>query len=686
MSTFDIDRLALVVATPEGGGAEEVATGYFLTGDLVLTVRHAGPRGSVFAVRCESGGTEEQSWSPATVVWEGTSGVDAMLLRTEKAFGTWASPDLKPDKRSGAWVSSGYARAAEDDGNRKTQPLRGEFDESRGQGAWELSLGTDRNIQDKWQEYWRGLSGGPIFCDTEEGGLVGVITDASRVYENELRGLPVARLVADIEFVSHVSPSFLGALPDAQFCAVLTREGGSWDLLDKVSDVIGGHPSTFDRAHKDPVHIDVLKAIASVANWAATVKTLAQADYVVADVTGFQPAIMLLLGVRSVLRRGVTVSVTQDDLSDASTLPFNVQETRVISFVDDLDFYEDLHDSMSEGFTNLAKDPNYLDLPAYHAVRVPRPESWAESDHQNILLLCPYGGGYPEVFRNKLDVVIRASTDSAVARRMLDLRSPRLVGQALYEQIRWASRCIVDWSHWRANVFFELGVRLTCSERDPLLIIDARDRHGPRGLEGVTTLHQYQSLIRLLGPVLYNPESPRDNPESPRAALKGPLERWTQSLTSPLDTPDGVKDVDSLPPAGTFQAAQTSFQWRLEAVLNPPHREQQRRAEWILGSDPAMRPERLILFAGNPTFDAELLAAVRENWIAAWLYSRHLASAEDPYRDDLWEDLEVLGPLVQDMLKSSREKRHQTLRADIARFLRTRRPHRSHSEGSPDHG
>jgi hypothetical protein len=33
------------------------------------------------------------------------------------------------------------------------------------------------------------VSGGPIFSDEEAGGLVGVITDASRVYENELRGL-----------------------------------------------------------------------------------------------------------------------------------------------------------------------------------------------------------------------------------------------------------------------------------------------------------------------------------------------------------------------------------------------------------------------------------------------------------------------------------------------------------------
>jgi len=276
MSTFDSGRLALVVAKSEHGDAEEVATGYFLTGDLVLTVRHAGALGSVFEVRCESGGTEKERWSRATVVWKGTGGVDAMLLRTERSFGTWYSPHLKPDLLSGNWKSSGYPKAADDDGNRKTQPLGGTFDMSRGQGDWELTLATDRNIQEKRQEYWKGLSGGPIFSATEEGGLVGIITDASRVYANDLRGLPVARLTADIEFVSHIYPSFLGVLPEGQFCAVLTREGGSSDLVEKVSGVIGGHSDAFTEVRRDPVEIDVLEAIGSVSNWAATVKALAQ--------------------------------------------------------------------------------------------------------------------------------------------------------------------------------------------------------------------------------------------------------------------------------------------------------------------------------------------------------------------------------------------------------------------------
>ena len=66
---------------------------------------------------------------------------------------------------------------------------------------------------------------------------------------------------------------------------------------------------------------------------------------------------------------------------------------------------------------------------------------------------------------------------------MLDLRSPRLVGQALYEQVRWSSWCLVDLTEWRPNVFFELGVRLACSERDPMCIIQrsyAKDSRSAR--------------------------------------------------------------------------------------------------------------------------------------------------------------------------------------------------------------
>ena len=47
-------------------------------------------------------------------------------------------------------------------------------------------------------------------------------------------------------------------------------------------------------------------------------------------------------------------------------------------------------------------------------------------------------------------------------------------------------------------------------------------------------------------------------------------------------------------------------------------------------------------------------------------------------------ELEDLGPLVREMLKGSQEKRHQALREDIRRFLRSPEASRSDSGGSPD--
>jgi hypothetical protein len=108
-----------------------VATGYFLTGDLVLTVRHVADRPDrVFDVRADVGGSEEDRWSEAQLVWTGVGDVDAMLLRTADSFGNWKAPAFGAISGHGSWKSSGYAKIAayEDEGNRKTFPLDGSVD------------------------------------------------------------------------------------------------------------------------------------------------------------------------------------------------------------------------------------------------------------------------------------------------------------------------------------------------------------------------------------------------------------------------------------------------------------------------------------------------------------------------------------------------------------------------------
>jgi hypothetical protein len=594
--------------------------------------------------------------------------VDAMLLRTARSYGDWDAPVLRADIEAGNWESAGYAKISADEENRKTLPLYGSFGTSYGQGFPELALQTGQIISPNWETYWKGVSGAPVFLKEPDGGaLVGIVTEAHRASSNSLVGLPATRLLEDIHFRSAIAPpSFLGQLPRKPWCLVLTPERSTSDLVGHAGDVLAGR---FPDLHPEPIEVAVLDAIKSVDNWVATVEALARSDYLIADVTSYEPAVMLLLGIRSVLRRGVNVSVTSaDPASHGSATPFNVQETRVLASNDEW-FYENLHRAMAEGAANLARDSNYLDLPAYKAVRAPRPETWAEDDTRNLLVLCPFTKDYSELNWKKLRWIIQGRTHDMTPLRMRDLRSPRLVGQALYEQIRWATRCLVDWSEWRPNVFFELGVRLACSEHDPLCIIQ-RDNVGtspdPDGAQP-SRLRQHDLLRQLLDPVEYDRVQPRD-------ALKGALEWW---LSPPPRRSWRPPSPQVLPPAATFQVAQARFPWDQEkAMLAWPHTELREAAERIQGKDPQKDPERLILFADNEWFDAELRAAVRERWIAAWLYLRHLTTSDDTPPDATQTELVRVGRFALLALSKSSDPRHVQLRREIREFLRSDRPPR----------
>lgn len=231
MSRLDRSRIALVLAewTDDAGRPiEELGTGYFLTGELVLTARHVADKpGCVLRVRAEVDGSEESRWSNAVPQWIGLGDVDAMLLRTSRPFGNWEMPVLRAITDGGDWESAGYARIAADEreGNRKTQPLHGSYGLSLGQGPEEVALQTNQVISPHWESSWMGISGAPIFSkDSGDDGLIGIITDANRALSNGLVGLPATRLLNDIRFRAIIAPSFLSQLPSEPWCLVLTRE------------------------------------------------------------------------------------------------------------------------------------------------------------------------------------------------------------------------------------------------------------------------------------------------------------------------------------------------------------------------------------------------------------------------------------------------------------------------------
>jgi hypothetical protein len=108
-------------------------------------------------------------------------------------------------------------------------------------------------------------------------------------------------------------------------------------------------------------------------------------------------------------------------------------------------------------------------------------------------------------------------------------------------------------------------------------------------------------------------------------------------------------------------------------MLTRPHVELREGAERILGKDQERRPERLILFADNEPFDSELRASVREKWIAAWLYLRHLAHADDGDGGDVRTDFIVISRLVEQALSASSDPRHTALRKEIRELLKAER-------------
>jgi hypothetical protein len=422
--------------------------------------------------------------------------------------------------------------------------------------------------------------------------------------------------------------------------------------------------------HEEPVELSVLDAISSPDEWTVAVRALAKADYLVADVTGFEPAVMLLLGVRAVLRRGVTISVRRDGAeavdgrgagrADDSKIPFNVQETRVLTYAGG-SFYDDLYEAMTDGTAGLRDDRNYLDLPAYHGVRTPRPhkpaaavDGRAGSRKEPLLMLCPFNDTYDVFFDERLRSIISGNTGGLTPKRMVDLRSPRLVGQALYERIRWSSRCLVDWTGWRANVLFEHGVRLACTRNDPVCIIDETSVHdGTAEQASVRFPLQKQKLHVLLRPVVYDAKHPREG-------LPGALSAWRDRRVG-AEWRDEQKG--RLAVGETFRTAQRGFVWSADPFLLPPHDDQRATIATVVHPDRNQYPDRMALFAGDPAFAAALQDVVRERWIAGWLYLRHLKGGAD---DDVDPELARYSEFAAAELEESDNPRHRRIYTEMS--------------------
>ncbi len=367
--------------------------------------------------------------------------------------------------------------------------------------------------------------------------------------------------------------------------------------------------------------LSINDVLASQAALEQAVRGLIEADLAVIDVTGFEPGVMLLLGVRAACRRGVTLCSHGNGWREGQPLelPFNLSDLSIGSHTPrDPSTGPDpvearFIDRVLSGFHQLARQPRYLDLPAFDALRQLGPEPAASSIvgiKSQVLMLCPY----EKAFFGRWDFVSKKLTNRLAEPpyelrpekivRVIDLGSPQLVSQSIYEQIRRTAACVADWSGYSPSVFLELGIRLAVSAWGAVSIVD--DQFGEESEDSLAKyragLRQTRQLRKLLQPVQYSGRGNRED---------------FDKVAGKLATSDANRDApEDLSPVHAVA-------WRAISQVQPAWPavfDELSSAADSLSQSSGKRPEPRILFSESDALKEYSGQAALERRIAAWLY------------------------------------------------------------------
>ncbi len=351
-----------------------------------------------------------------------------------------------------------------------------------------------------------GLSGAPCFQQEKAVGILRsvletevidgqlkpkLVTDAGTVY-----ACPTASIVEWQEVHGRA------ILPDtwapdkitvSKFIVYLSTAESRIEHEGKLQGVVKAAGKHFGNLNLGPPHFEWAEdVIASDEKLLASAAALCRAEVVVFDATAFEPAIMLLVGIRSVVRRGVTILSVGGSYALGSQIrvPFNVSDANIVAHSDAQDertpnSVDLLVERVKLGMSG-TKSPYYLDVPAYDALRrIPADRRGLIPSEEGLLVLCSFEEAYSDLNWRNLKLALndqlkalritRGLNDQIAelgVSRSFELQSPRLVSQAIYETIRRAKSCVVDLTNWSASVLFELGVRLAASPYPTACLIE----------------------------------------------------------------------------------------------------------------------------------------------------------------------------------------------------------------------
>ena len=291
--------------------------------------------------------------------------------------------------------------------------------------------------------------------------------------------------------------------------------------------------------------------------------------------------------------------------------------------------------------------PHYLDLPSFDAVRnIPldfasqRPEHYSKQ----ILVLCPFGDLYRENnwhlhLRRHLPIFMSRASESIDVIRTLDMKSPRLVSQVLYEALRFTPLCIVDWTGWRSNVFFELGVRLAVSDIGPICIIDQdhkelteaiiegerKFQHAkiPKGfsdndINRLKNCHnQCAHLLKLFNPISYRTGGDADIKAYERMIK---YHKDVLAYLDPLNTVQWEATRGSLTPDYSYRVITDKINWKVEITGKPVYHELIDSANKLSIPGVDTKGRWPILYPGNDKLRQSAQESADERLLAAWYY------------------------------------------------------------------
>jgi len=408
------------------------------------------------------------------------------------------------------------------------------------------------------------------------------------------------------------------------------------------------------------------------------VRALSQADVVVADVSGYDSGIMMLLGVRSVIKRGVNITTTDKEITAEvwEDIPFNLKEINPLSHRQENKLrLAQLSEAIREGLTQLDRSPHYQDLPVYDYVRnfgKGYNDYKPVRKEERVLFLRSFRDSYqPNIwefvrqsFRFALEQASlkpRKENNQPRLESIIDEHSPRLVGQRLYEAIRLTDLCVVDFTDWRPNVFYELGVRLSVNKLGPICIINWANT-------GVLSDSQ-TSLVELFQPFKYvfgGPETPFRN------ALKA-FEKM-HDLNGANYCPNNAR----LAHDETYRIVSRNFTLNQERFGDSVEDSLISSVDVVAGGDDQENVDPTLLYGReNATLARKIREGVLERLCAAWLYTDGreqpaqftMHDVLDPRRRSIFRKYRRISARLSQKLEGRTAERDQNLRQLLAERL-----------------